>query len=103
MNKTIRRAIVSGLLIMFAFGHFIHAQQHQSKTWVNPNGEKFIVDVNTGFTGIDKSGKVINIFTTAQLIEVCEEIDGQAAPQDTAKIMAEPCEIWAELHPKTQI
>ena len=103
MQGSIRKALVSGTLILFAAGHFIHAQQHQSKTLVAPNGEKLIVDVNTGFTVVDKTGTATNIFTAVELKEACDENDKQIAPSPESTGFALPCEIWAELQPHTQI
>lgn len=103
MQITIRGAVVSGALILCAAGHFMQAQQHQRKTFVYSDGEKTVVDTNTGWTVFDKSGKEGSNITADQLRGTCEEIDKQTAPSPALALLALPCEFWAELQPHTQI
>jgi hypothetical protein len=103
MNKRLRAVLVFGMAFLFSDVCLMQAQQHQSETLVYSDGEKLVVDTNTGMTVVDKNGNDGTNLTADQARGTCEENDKQTAPSPALTLFALPCEIWAELQPHTQI
>ena len=78
--------------------------QQRTRTVVNSDGSREVLDVAAGWTEIDKSGKSTNL-PAADLTKVCRDLDelpflAEEAQNGGIKVA---CEIWGELQPKTQI
>jgi hypothetical protein len=78
--------------------------QQQARTVVNGDGRREVIDIATGWTETDKSGKSTNM-PAADLTKLCKDLEeapflAEGAGNGGIKVA---CEIWGELQPRTQI
>ncbi|WP_260740100.1 hypothetical protein [Tunturiibacter lichenicola] len=97
-------------LVAFAvlmFGSLGLVGQQQTKTTVDSEGNKGVMDTTTGWTVTAKGGKVTHM-SVADITSVCNDLDDPlalAAFRNTVEwaVTSDLCENWGELQPKTRI
>ncbi len=100
--KTAIHAIVA--LTLCSCGHAVNGQETQGLAWVDADGTRTTLNLQTGFIATDKSGKVVAHGSPSQLDHLCGEIDKQDHLTGPAeKSLALMCEQWQELQPRTQL
>jgi hypothetical protein len=101
--------LVASSILMFGSVGMI-GQQQQTKTFVEKDGTKEVLDSTTGWTETEKNGKVTHV-TVADMTSLCGKIDNsdrillallKQNPGGLA-MTSEICDEWGEVLPKTQI
>jgi hypothetical protein len=101
MNTAIHATVA---LTLCVFCSLVHGQETHGMAWVTPNGTRTTLNLQTGYTAIDKSGQETHLSPT-DLNQLCGEIDKQDHPLtgSAEKSLALMCDKWQELQPRTQI
>ncbi|MGI8770326.1 MAG: hypothetical protein ACR2JE_02710 [Acidobacteriaceae bacterium] len=97
-----KHAAAISVLILAHLASF--GQQQQSKTWIDSDGNKQIVDLKQGYTEIHKDGTKGNL-SPADVTRLCNNLDQYPAlgQSEDGKAAAQLCEVWALLQPRTQV
>lgn len=100
------KRLVAGSILMFGSLGLV-GQQQQTKTHVDSEGNKEVINSTTGWTETEKNGKVTHM-SVADITTLCSDLDDPlvlAALRNTVEraVTSELCDEWGELQPKTLI
>ncbi|HEY4380205.1 MAG TPA: hypothetical protein VGN01_07660 [Acidobacteriaceae bacterium] len=108
------KCFVTGSVCLFCCLAMFGQQPQTSKTTVDSQGNKEVIDITTGVTDTDKAGKVIQHISAADLTQMCAKLDDREWLNDFKAVdngdgkgawaaMTALCDDWGELQPRTHI